>query len=84
MRVKYVSSANNALITVNTHPRRASPEIVTRNAPSSGGYGLELDPAAYVDVILRRWQRLTGRDATHDSMNAPGARSRSIRPSLER
>jgi DNA modification methylase len=26
-------------------------------------YGLELDPA-YVDVVIRRWQRFTGRDAT--------------------
>jgi DNA modification methylase len=27
-------------------------------------YGLELDPA-YVDVVVRRWQRFTGRDAIH-------------------
>jgi DNA modification methylase len=27
-------------------------------------YGLELDPA-YVDVIVRRWERFTERDATH-------------------
>ena len=26
------------------------------------GYGLEIDPA-YVDVIVRRWQTYTGRDA---------------------
>jgi hypothetical protein len=26
-------------------------------------YGLELDPS-YVDVVVRRWQRFTGRDAT--------------------
>jgi DNA modification methylase len=29
-------------------------------------YGLELDPA-YVDVIVRRWERFTGRDATHQA-----------------
>ena len=27
-------------------------------------YGLELDPA-YVDTIIRRWQKLTGGTATH-------------------
>jgi DNA modification methylase len=29
-------------------------------------YGLELDPA-YVDLAVRRWQRFTGRDATHQA-----------------
>jgi DNA modification methylase len=29
-------------------------------------YGLELDPA-YVDVVVRRWQRFTGRDAIHQA-----------------
>jgi DNA modification methylase len=29
-------------------------------------YGLELDPA-YVDVVVRRWQRFTGREATHQA-----------------
>jgi DNA modification methylase len=29
-------------------------------------YGVELDPA-YVDVVVRRWQRFTGRDAVHQS-----------------
>lgn len=28
------------------------------------GYGIELDPL-YVDVAVRRWQALTGRDAVH-------------------
>ena len=28
-------------------------------------YGLELDPK-YVDVVVERWQRLTGREATLD------------------
>jgi adenine specific DNA methylase Mod len=28
------------------------------------GYGLELDPS-YVDVAVRRWQRLTGEIAVH-------------------
>jgi len=29
-------------------------------------YGVELDPA-YVDVVVRRWQRFTGRDAVHQA-----------------
>jgi DNA modification methylase len=29
-------------------------------------YGLELDPA-YVDIVVHRWQRFTGRDATHQA-----------------
>jgi len=29
-------------------------------------YGVELDPA-YVDVVIRRWQRFTGRDAVHQA-----------------
>jgi DNA modification methylase len=29
-------------------------------------YGLELDPG-YVDIVVRRWQRFTGRDATHQA-----------------
>src|SRR5271163_2172988 len=29
-------------------------------------YGLELDPG-YVDVVVRRWQRFTGRDAIHQA-----------------
>lgn len=29
-------------------------------------YGLELDPA-YVDLVVHRWQRFTGRDATHQA-----------------
>jgi DNA modification methylase len=29
-------------------------------------YGVELDPA-YVDVVVRRWQRFTGHDAVHQS-----------------
>ena len=28
------------------------------------GYGLEIDPA-YVDVAIRRWQQMTGKDAVH-------------------
>ena len=29
-------------------------------------YGVELDPA-YVDVVVQRWQRFTGRDAVHQA-----------------
>ena len=29
-------------------------------------YGLELDPK-YVDVVVQRWQQLTGREATLDA-----------------
>ena len=29
-------------------------------------YGLELDPA-YVDIVVHRWQRFTGRDATQQA-----------------
>jgi DNA modification methylase len=32
------------------------------------GYGLEIDPG-YVDVAVRRWQMLTGRDAVHGISN---------------
>jgi DNA modification methylase len=33
-------------------------------------YGLELNPA-YVDVIVRRWQAFTGRNAIHQASGQP-------------
>jgi len=44
--------------------------------------GLEIS-AAYVDVILRRWQAFTGRTAIHQAKPSPGA-PRSIKPRVNR
>ena len=43
------------------------------------GYGLEIDPG-YVDVAVRRWQMLTGRDAVHAVSGLPSKRSASSVP----
>lgn len=42
------------------------------------GYGIELD-AAYVDVAIRRWRALTGKDAVHSDTGQTFAEMQAIR-----
>lgn len=45
------------------------------------GYGMELDPA-YADTVVRRWEKMTGRQALHEVSGAPFEQVRTERATM--
>jgi DNA modification methylase len=43
--------------------------LIAAEATGRRCFGMELDPV-YVDVAIRRWERVTGRDAVHEGTGA--------------